>query len=122
MIQRRIRLALRGVPRARQLHVRSEDVLNESERTLPMLAGAIGLNKTTQVLRAMDHAERSPDAALGGVNDPGFFSDPRVRTLFAPGSRGTPWEWTISRNTEKALQLLAAHYAFAVDGAVPGTT
>ncbi|HEY4347369.1 MAG TPA: sulfotransferase [Gaiellaceae bacterium] len=88
------------LPPDRGFRVRSEDVVNDPEGTLPAFCRWLGIDAGPEAIEAMSHPERSPyaqtgpEGALGGW-DAGFMKDPALRKTEIPGRLEFPQEWIV---------------------------
>jgi hypothetical protein len=89
-----------ALPPDRGLRVRSEDVLNDPDRTLPEICAWLGIDSSPASIDAMRHPERSPYARLGppgamGGGDGAFMRDPVPRAAALRASLDVPPDWGI---------------------------
>ena len=108
----RIRSFTQSLPRERWMMVRSEDVLNAPEETLPRICRWLGVDAGEAAVEAMQHPEKSPFARLGpdtarGGNDLGFLESPRPRPTELPESLDLPAEWKVDPWTHVAVVEMA---------------
>jgi hypothetical protein len=105
------------LPPDRVLRVRSEDILNEPEATLPLFCSWLGIDAGLDAIGAMIHPERSPYAhtgpkgALGGW-DTGFMNDPVLRRAEIPETLELPSEWIVDPWLKLATMNLAARLGY----------
>ena len=108
-----IRRFTEALPPDRWMRVRSEDILNKPEETLPQVCRWIGVDASEEAIQAMVHPEQSPFARVGprnalGGNDPGFLEHPEPRKSDEPTSLDLPPEWKVDPWTHVALIDFAA--------------
>lgn len=95
---RRIRQFTEAQPRDRWLRVRSEDILNAPDATLPRICRWLGVDASPEAVKAMRHPERSPYArrgpsGAGGGADRKFLEDPVLHPAELPAALGIPPTW-----------------------------
>jgi hypothetical protein len=90
-----------GLPSSRYLRLRSEDVLNDRQLYLRVIAIWLGLRADEFSVRAMANPAASPFACFGpelsgvaGGNDPDFLSDPTPRKVELPDAINPPPGWS----------------------------
>jgi hypothetical protein len=113
----RIRTFLDGLPPDRWIRVRSEDVLNSPEETLPDICRWLGVDSGPGAIDAMMNPQKSPYARLGpqgavGGNDPGFLRKPAPRRTEDPASLDLPPEWVVDPWTHVAVVHFAASIGY----------
>lgn len=86
--------------RGHYLRVRAEDALNDSRRTLGLIADWLGVSGAAGAVEAMLHPELSPFACFGpegsgvtGGHDPGFLRSPAPRRVEVPLRVEQPAGW-----------------------------
>jgi hypothetical protein len=96
----RVKRFTAALPPDRWMRVRSEDVLNDPETTLPAICRWLGIDPGPEAVEAMMHPERSPFAKLGpsnalGGNDPKFLGAPVPKRAELPATLDLPEEWVV---------------------------
>jgi hypothetical protein len=113
----RIDRLVASLPPDRALRVRSEDVINAPERSLPRLCRWLGIDAGEEAITAMCHPERSPHARLGpssalGGGDAGFLRDPALRPTVLADSLEIPESWTVDPWQWLAAIELATRFGY----------
>jgi hypothetical protein len=95
---RRIEDLVLALPPDRALLVRSEDVINDPQGSLPAICRWLGIDAGSRAVEAMTHPEDSPYAVLGptgalGGWDAGFLSDPALHRVELPETLELPAGW-----------------------------
>ncbi|MBV9661230.1 MAG: sulfotransferase [Acidimicrobiales bacterium] len=113
----RIKTFTESLPPSRWMRVRSEDVLNAPEETLPRICRWLGLDCREGAIEAMRHPEKSPYSRLGppnalGGNDPGFLESPSPRRVSAPASLELPPDWMVDPWTHVSVVEMASSLGY----------
>jgi Sulfotransferase family len=91
--------------------IRGEDLLNEPDKHLPMIAEWLGVRTDRAAIDSMKHPERSPYAKVHpGVSvddaNPKFLRNPELRNVVLPESLNALHEWVAEHDlVEKACEL-----------------
>jgi hypothetical protein len=117
----RVKRFTAALPPDRWMRVRSEDVLNSPETTLPAICRWLGIDAGPEAIEAMLHPERSPFARLGpsnamGGNDPGFLEQPTVRRADLPATLELPPEWIVDPWLHVSVVEFAASIGYREGG------
>lgn len=114
---RRIDELIRRLPQGRGLQVRSEDVLNDPEATLPRVCDWLGVDSGAAAVEVMIRPERSPYASEGpqgavGGWDHGFLREPGLRRAELPSSLDLPPGWVVEPWLMLSSRALASHLGY----------
>jgi hypothetical protein len=117
----RVKRFTTALPPDRWMRVRSEDVLNSPETTLPAICRWLGIDAGPDALEAMMHPERSPFARLGpsnamGGNDPGFLEQPALHRAEMPTTLELPPDWIVDPWLHVAVVEFAASIGYREGG------
>lgn len=107
----------------RYMRVRAEDVLNDSERYLGVIAEWLGVRTDTAAIEAMKRPEESPfahvkiaDAGVSGGNDPGFLNNPTPRRVEVSSTLEAPRGWSADPSLWEMVVVLANHLGYFDEG------
>lgn len=109
------------LPPDRWMRVRSEDVLNDPQTTLPAICRWLGIDAGPDAVEAMMHPEHSPYARLGpsnalGGNDPKFLDAPAPKPAELPSSLDVPADWVVDPWLHVGLVEFAATLGYTHEG------
>jgi sulfotransferase family protein len=113
-IHRRILQFAADLPVDRYLRIRGEDVLNDTDSQLRVIAAWLDVSTEDSAIEAMKHPEASPfaslqtaDSGIVGGNDPTFLSAPTPRSVDVPSNLKPPPGWTADLSIWKMVTDLA---------------
>lgn len=114
----RIHRLVSTLPPDRGYRVRSEDVLNAPDETLPGICRWMRIDASQGALDAMRHPERSPHARPGpasaaGGGDHAFFANPVPHATELPESLDLPNEWNVDGWLLLSVLELAAELGYS---------
>ncbi|MCL5947662.1 MAG: sulfotransferase [Actinobacteria bacterium] len=111
---RRIVQFCRTLEADRYLLVRSEDVLNDPQTHLRLIAGWLGIRTDAEALTSMMHPERSPYAntEVAGGNDLTFLQQPSPHPVELPPSLDPPLHWNMPEDLWSEIVSLAGELGY----------
>jgi len=121
-VNRRVLAFTEGLPAARVLRLRAEDILDGTPGRLRAVASWLGLSRAPAAIAAMGHPEASPFARPGpsesgiiGGYDPSFLADPVLRKLAPSAKLRRPEGWSGHDALWEMVVDLAARLGYAGD-------
>jgi hypothetical protein len=106
-----------NLPESRYMRVRSEDIVNNPQETLPSVCRWLGIDDSQAAVGAMCHPEesayarRGPGSAPCG-NDPKFLDSPTLRPSPIPVELPLPAEWVIDPWNHLRILELAQQFGY----------